>query len=171
MSSRAIEHQYGIGRKTVRKALASAWPAPRKPPLRASKLDPFKPVIDEILRADLVTPRKQRHTVTRIVDRLVDEHAMVGVSYQVVRGYVAQRRPEIRSTPKSLRSFDSIAAAAALGHTGQGAATLKDLAAVLEPLAGSFGATIFALGFFGAAFSSMLANATAGGTLLSDGLG
>ena len=30
---------------------------------------------------------------------------------------------------------------------------------------------IFALGFFGAAFSSMIANATAGGTMLSDGLG
>lgn len=30
---------------------------------------------------------------------------------------------------------------------------------------------IFALGFFGAAFSSMIAHATAGGTLLADGLG
>ena len=33
------------------------------------------------------------------------------------------------------------------------------------------GATIFVVGFFAAAFSSMLANATAGGTLLADGLG
>jgi hypothetical protein len=29
-------------------------------------LDPFKPVIDEMLRADLAAPRRQRHTVTRI---------------------------------------------------------------------------------------------------------
>lgn len=36
------------------KALASAWPESRKPlPPRPSRLDPFKPAIDEILRADL----------------------------------------------------------------------------------------------------------------------
>jgi hypothetical protein len=46
------------------KALESAWPEPRKKlPPRASKLDPFKPVIDAILLADLDAPRKQRHTV------------------------------------------------------------------------------------------------------------
>lgn len=95
-SGRAIEHEYGVGRATVRQALASAWPTPRKKlPARASKLDPFKPAIDEILRVDLTAPRKQKHTVTRIVDRLVTEHAMAGISYQVVRGYVAARRSEI----------------------------------------------------------------------------
>ncbi|MQA81654.1 MAG: hypothetical protein GEV10_24755 [Streptosporangiales bacterium] len=64
-------------------------------PARGSKLDPFKPAIDEILRVDLTAPRKQKHTVTRIVDRLITEHGMVGISYQVVRGYVAGRRREI----------------------------------------------------------------------------
>ena len=98
MSSRAIEHQYGVGRNTVRKALASAWPAPRKTlPARVSKLEPFKPAIDEILRVDLTAPRKQKHTVTRIVDRLITEHGMAGISYQVVRTYVAGRRREILS--------------------------------------------------------------------------
>ena len=62
-------------------------------------------------------------------------------------------------------------AAAVLGHTGQRVETLVQLANVFEPLAGSVGATIFVIGFFGAAFSSMLANATAGGTLLADGIG
>ncbi|MEN3263684.1 MAG: hypothetical protein V7646_578 [Pseudonocardia sp.] len=67
--------------------MSSAWPAPRKkPPPRASKLDAFKPVIDEILRVDLDAPRKQRHTVTRIYARLIDEHAMAAVSYQVPTG-------------------------------------------------------------------------------------
>jgi manganese transport protein len=61
------------------------------------------------------------------------------------------------------------AAAVLLGTDNE--ATLGSLAKVLEPVAGSAGTTIFALGFFGAAFSSMVANATAGGTLLSDGLG
>ncbi|GAA4465620.1 hypothetical protein [Phytohabitans houttuyneae] len=32
----------------------------------ASKLAPFKPVIDDMLRVDLDAPRKQRHTVKRI---------------------------------------------------------------------------------------------------------
>jgi transposase len=98
MSGRALERKYNVGRRTVVKALASAWPAPRKkPPPRPSKLDPFKPVIDEILRADLDAPRKQRHTVKRIFDRLIDEHGMADVSYQVLRAYVATRKPEIRT--------------------------------------------------------------------------
>lgn len=64
-----------------------------------------------------------------------------------------------------------IVAAATLGATGQSAGTLPELASVFEPLAGPAGSFIFSLGFFGAAFSSMIANATAGGTMLSDGLG
>ncbi|WP_322778717.1 hypothetical protein [Frankia sp. Cas4] len=46
--------------------------------------------------ADLDAPRKQRHPVKRIADRLRDEHGMIGVSYQVVRGYVAVRRLQFR---------------------------------------------------------------------------
>src|SRR5690606_2000803 len=61
--------------------------------------------------------------------------------------------------------------ASVLGQTGVAAPTIVALAGIFEPLAGPIGSTIFALGFFGAAFSSMLANATAGGTMLSDGLG
>jgi hypothetical protein len=46
----------------VREALGSAWPTPRKPsPPRRWRLDPFKPLIDQMLRADLDAPRKQRH--------------------------------------------------------------------------------------------------------------
>lgn len=48
-------------------------------PPRVSKLDPFKPAIDEILKADLDAPRKQRHTITRIYRRLTDEHQMRNV--------------------------------------------------------------------------------------------
>ena len=98
MSARAIERKYRVGRRTIIKALASAWPEPRKkPPRRASKLDPFKPAIDEMLRTDLDAPRKQRHTITRIYRRLIEEHQMRDVSYPVVRAYVADRRPQIRA--------------------------------------------------------------------------
>jgi transposase len=98
MSGRAIEKKYRVGRRTVAKALSSAWPEPRKPlPPRASKLDPFKPAIDGMLKADLDAPRKQRHTITRIYRRLIDEHGMENVSYPVVRAYVAGRKPQIRA--------------------------------------------------------------------------
>lgn len=98
LSGRAIQRKHGVTWRTVSKALTSAWPEARKQyPPRASKLDPYKPVIDAILRVDLDAPRKQRHTVKRIFDRLIEEHGMVDVSYQVVRAYVAARRPEIRA--------------------------------------------------------------------------
>ena len=97
MSGRAIQEKYRVGRRTVVGALASAWPEPRKRlPPRVSKLDPFKPAIDEILKADLDAPRKQRHTITRIYRRLIDEHGMTDVSYPVVRAHVAERKPQIR---------------------------------------------------------------------------
>jgi hypothetical protein len=38
-----------------------------------SKLDAFKPFIDEVLRTDLDAPCKQRHPVKRIYDRLMAE--------------------------------------------------------------------------------------------------
>ncbi|MGP3934269.1 hypothetical protein [Nonomuraea sp. KM88] len=53
-------------------------------------------MIDDMLRADLDAPRKQRHTAKRIFTRLVDEHQAAEVSYQMVRAYVAQRRAAIR---------------------------------------------------------------------------
>lgn len=95
VSMRELERKHGVTWRTVRKALDSSWPEPRKKlPRRATALDPFKPVIDEILRTDLDAPRKQRHTVTRIFHRLVEEHG-ADVSYGMVRYYVAGRKPEI----------------------------------------------------------------------------
>jgi transposase len=80
----------------VRQALASAIPPPRKTPARTSpRLAPFQVVIDEMLRADLDAPKKQRHTARRVLARLVDEHGAAGLSYSTVRDYVAKRRPEI----------------------------------------------------------------------------
>ena len=49
--------------------------------------------------------------------------------------------------------------------------TIAGLAKVFEPVAGTVGTWIFALGYFAAAFSAMTANATAGGIMLSDALG
>jgi transposase len=96
LSIREIARKHRVGNHTIAAALKSAWPAPRKPyPKRSSKLDPFKPVIDVMLRSDLDAPKKQRHTVTRIYARLIEEHAMSGIAYQTVREYVAERKPQI----------------------------------------------------------------------------
>jgi transposase len=97
MSNRAVQRKYGVGFRTVKAAMESVWPEPRKQlPPRKTRLDAFKPVIDQMLRADLDAPRKQRHTVKRIFDRLLDEHGAAEVTYPMVRAYVAARRPQIR---------------------------------------------------------------------------
>lgn len=97
LAVRALARKYGVHRRTVREALSSAWPAPRKKlPPRKSRLDPFKPAIDGMLRADLDAPCKQRHTAKRIFDRLVAEQEMEGISYATVSDYVGWRRPDIR---------------------------------------------------------------------------
>jgi Mu transposase-like protein len=87
----------------VRQALADALPPLRKTPVRqAPKLDPAKPFIDAMLRADLEAPRKQRHTARRILARLIDEHGFVDLGYSTVQVYVARRRPEVLAEARLL---------------------------------------------------------------------
>ncbi|MDQ2709106.1 MAG: IS21 family transposase [Actinomycetota bacterium] len=96
MSIRELSRRHGVHRRTVRQALAVAEPPVRKRPARSSpRLEPFRDAIDVMLRADLDAPRKQRHTATRILARLGDEHAAVGLSYSTVRDYVRIRRVQI----------------------------------------------------------------------------
>ena len=75
LSIRALSRRFGVHRRDVRAALASAVPAPRKTPERpAPKMDRFKAIIDGWLEADRSLPRKQRHTARRVWQRLVAEH-------------------------------------------------------------------------------------------------
>jgi len=64
-----------------------------------------------------------------------------------------------------------IAAAVATSRQGVTAESVDDLGAALEPIAGPAASTLFTIGFFAAAFSSMVANAMASGTVLSDSFG
>lgn len=65
-------------------------------------------MIDEILRRDLTAPAEQRHTVTRNRDRLIAEHGLRDVSYQVIRAYVADRRRERLTEDGRARGADAV---------------------------------------------------------------
>lgn len=64
-----------------------------------------------------------------------------------------------------------ICAAAVLNPKGLTVNSGSDMAKALEPVFGHNAATLFLIGLFGAAFSSLIGNASVGGTLLSDALG
>ncbi len=64
-----------------------------------------------------------------------------------------------------------ICGAAILNPKGIKVNSAMDMAGALEPLFGSYASAMFLAGLFGASFSSVVGNATLGGTLLGDGLG
>lgn len=95
-SIRGLADLHGVHRRTVRQALESSVPPPRKRPQRAApKLGPVTSIVDQWLRDDVTSPRKQRHTARRVWERLIDEHGLEGLSYSTVRDHVAKRRKEI----------------------------------------------------------------------------
>ena len=95
-SIRELAEKHHVHRRTVRQALASAVPPPRKayPPRPRPAIGAYAAVIDEWLLADRDAPRKQRHTARRVWQRLVAEHGAVLAEVTVSR-YVAGRRAEL----------------------------------------------------------------------------
>jgi transposase/predicted nucleic acid-binding protein len=95
-SIRELAVRHHVHRRTVRQALASAMPPPRKtyPQRPRPALDPYTQVIDEWLLADRDVPPKQRHTARRIWQRLVAEHG-ASVAEVTVSRHVARRRAEL----------------------------------------------------------------------------
>ncbi|HET9117231.1 MAG TPA: hypothetical protein VFN75_04000 [Pseudonocardiaceae bacterium] len=72
LSIRALSERHGVHRRTVRQALESSVPPPkRKPASRpAPKLGEYRELIDRWLIDDLTAPAKQRHTAKRVWQRL-----------------------------------------------------------------------------------------------------
>ena len=92
LSIHALALRFGVHRRTVRQALATAVPPPHHYPERAAPvLDAWKPIIDGWLEEDKHAPKKQRHTARRVFQRLVDEHG-AQISETTVRRYVAQAK-------------------------------------------------------------------------------
>src|SRR5258706_9574747 len=73
---RELADRHHVHRRTVRQALDSAVPPPRKacPPRPRPAIDPYVQVIDGWLVADKDVPRKQRHTARRGWQRLGAQH-------------------------------------------------------------------------------------------------
>ena len=111
--------------------------------------------------------------------------SLVGAFYQ---SYLVQERKKSRAVDAPLENAESssttgiiilgvmaaavlICAAAVLNPQGIKVTSAAEMAKALEPLFGSYAATLFFVGLFGASFSSLVGNATVGGTLLGDALG
>lgn len=99
---REIARKTGFHFNTVKKYVDNGdWNHEPKAKLpRASRLDLLKPVIDEWLESDRKSPRKQRHTNTRVYNRLQKEHPeSLHVKQSTVMRYAANKKRELyRST-------------------------------------------------------------------------
>ena len=88
-----VARKFGVHRRLVREALASAIPAEKPPPKRSHpRLGPVADFIDAVLEADRRAPRKQRHTAHRIYVRLRRERPECQIAESTVRRYVRERR-------------------------------------------------------------------------------
>jgi Mn2+/Fe2+ NRAMP family transporter len=108
--------------------------------------------------------------------------SIVGAFYQA---YLVQERkkanPDISKTRTDsttgiiilglMSAIVLICAAAVLQPKGIRVSSASEMAMALEPLFGTYASTLFLTGLFGASFSSLVGNATVGGTLLGDSLG
>ena len=98
-SKRSVAKDEGINFRTLERMLNHSIPPGycRNKPLPEKKIAPFEGWIKDVLERDKEVPRKQRHTITRIFERLRDEKSFTG-SYTIVREFVneyLQRAQEV----------------------------------------------------------------------------
>lgn len=89
-SKRSVMREEGIHWETLKKMLAEAQPPGYRCRKKVErKIDPHLNWIDEVLKADLKVPRKQRHSAKRLFDRLKAERGYEG-GYSVVKVIVSE---------------------------------------------------------------------------------
>jgi len=99
ISQREAARIFGIDPRTVAKMLAFSVPPGyrRRQRVCRPKLDAFTGIIDQILEADKLVPKKQRHTSKRVFERLRDDHNFIG-GITIVKDYIftaKQRQQEM----------------------------------------------------------------------------
>ena len=79
-SKRSICKEFSLHWETLQKILEHAEPPGYRmqEPRKKRKLEPFLPILEQMLTADRAVHRKQRHTAQRIFDRLRTEHSYQG---------------------------------------------------------------------------------------------
>src|ERR1700730_339343 len=117
LTIREIADQLHHSPKTILKALENPEPVSASPsgPRPAPVFGPFRAFVDEILAADEIAPRKQRHTASQIHRRLVAEKGYAG-QYDQVRRYLQQKRLDRRETSIPLEHRPGVRAEADFGH-------------------------------------------------------
>ena len=80
LSQREVALKLNKSRKSIRKALINSEPANYvlKVPKVCPVTDPVVAIVKTWLEEDKSKPRKQRHTKTRVFERLRDEYQFVG---------------------------------------------------------------------------------------------
>ena len=105
MSRAQIARRLHVDRGTVAKYadMEDCSPKPKADRRYGSKIDPYAHLVDEWLEADRLLPRKQRHTIRRVHDRLLAETDYDG-EYSTTMRYVHRWREANRGVPDCVLS-------------------------------------------------------------------
>lgn len=139
-----------------------------------------KPVMSDILSG--MSPSLPDGSISLVIAFTASCVSIVGAFYQ---SYLVQERRRITANSSQTKndSFTGIlilgimsaivliCAATVLLPKGIKVNSATDMSKALEPLFGKYASALFLIGLFGAAFSSLIGNASVGGTLLGDALG
>ena len=100
MSRAQIARRLHVDRGTVAKYadMEDCSPKPKADRRYGSKIDPYAHLVDGWLEADRMLPRKQRHTIRRVHDRLLAETDYDG-EYSTTMRYVHRWREANRGVP------------------------------------------------------------------------
>src|SRR5690554_464052 len=128
-----------------------------------------------------LTPRIPQGSLILVIALVASSFSIAGAFYQ---SYLVQqkgwKREEVGDVKREaftgifilglISAMVLISSGAILQPQGIEVNSATDMGRALEPLYGSWATTIFMLGLFGASYSSLIGNATIGGTLFADAL-